>query len=115
MYKLDYANRMFELGIARDSKSTVFGQLLGMCDHVTFSLGNNNLNYTVIILMIFLKNHFVGSSGYLAYKYMPYGPIEEALPYLQRRANENKGMLRGAVRERTLLAKELKRRFFIPF
>ncbi len=31
--------RMSELGIARDCSSVVFGQLLGMCDHVTLSLG----------------------------------------------------------------------------
>ena len=31
--------RMSELGIARDCNSVVFGQLLGMCDHVTLSLG----------------------------------------------------------------------------
>ena len=54
----------------------------------------------------------VGSAGYLSYKYMPYGPVELAIPYLQRRANENKGMLQGAVRERALLARELKRRLF---
>ena len=41
---------------------------------------------------------------------MPYGPIDEALPYLIRRANENRGMLAGAVRERELLVRELKRR-----
>ena len=43
---------------------------------------------------------------------MPYGPVDEAIPYLLRRANENKGMLKGAVRERMLLGKELKRRLF---
>ena len=52
----------------------------------------------------------LGSTGYLAYKYMPYGPVEEVLSYLIRRAHENKGMLDGAVRERKLLTKELRRR-----
>ena len=41
---------------------------------------------------------------------MPYGPVEEVLPYLARRANENRGMLDGPVRERKILANEIKRR-----
>ena len=52
----------------------------------------------------------IGSSGYIVYKYMPYGPVDEVVTYLIRRAHENKGMLAGAVRERDILAKELKRR-----
>lgn len=31
--------RMTELGIARDGGSVCFGQLLGMCDHVSLTLG----------------------------------------------------------------------------
>ena len=50
------------------------------------------------------------SSGFKVYKYMPYGPVEEVLAYLSRRANENRGMLLGPVRERKLLSAELKRR-----
>ena len=50
---------------------------------------------------------FVGRRGYQAYKYMPYGPVEEVLAYLSRRANENRGLLRGAQRERSLVQTEL--------
>ena len=52
----------------------------------------------------------LASSGFKVYKYMPYGPVEEVLAYLSRRANENRGMLLGPVRERQLLSAELKRR-----
>lgn len=33
------AERMEELGIDRDAGSVCFGQLLGMCDHVSLTLG----------------------------------------------------------------------------
>jgi proline dehydrogenase len=41
---------------------------------------------------------------------MLYGTLDETIPYLIRRANENKGMLTGAVRERGIFATEIKRR-----
>jgi len=68
-----------------------FGQLLGMSDHLSFTLGQN---------------------GYRAYKYVPYGPVHEVVPYLLRRAEENSSLLASdATRtERVLLVKELKRR-----
>ncbi|XP_059987419.1 hydroxyproline dehydrogenase isoform X3 [Lagenorhynchus albirostris] len=80
--------RMWELGIPLDGP-VCFGQLLGMCDHVSLALGQ---------------------AGYAVYKSIPYGSLEEVIPYLIRRAQENQSVLRGARREQELLSQELRRR-----
>mmetsp|Transcript_19389 Transcript_19389/g.56331 ORF Transcript_19389/g.56331 Transcript_19389/m.56331 type:complete len:86 (+) Transcript_19389:3-260(+) len=68
-----------------------FGQLLGMADHLTFTLAKH---------------------GYKAYKYVPYGPIDEVVPYLIRRTQENSAILGspGVQLERRMVGQELVRR-----
>jgi proline dehydrogenase len=66
-----------------------FGQLFGMQDQISYTLGKN---------------------GYSIYKYLPYGVIDEVIPYLLRRAQENASVLGGVNKERALMWQEVKDR-----
>ena len=50
-------------------------------------------------------------SGHNVHKYVPYGPIDEVMPYLMRRVEENQELLGSLSGERHLLARELVNRF----
>eukprot|EP01083_Nonionella_stella_P041288 111958_1 len=63
---------MRELEIEPNDQSVHFAQLFGMSDNLTFTLGNH---------------------GYNAFKYLPYGKVQEVVPYLLRRAQENGDVL----------------------
>jgi len=53
-----------------------------------------------------------GQAGYKVFKYVPYGPVKEVLPYLSRRAQENRSILGGrAELERQMMWEELSHRF----
>ena len=66
-----------------------FAQLLGMADSVSSTLG---------------------SMGQSTYKYLPYGPREEVLPYLIRRAHENREVLSRVDEEMDLMLREIAKR-----
>lgn len=113
---------MKEIGISPEDKVICFGQLLGMCDYITFPLGKRTRKRLVheILLLIERSRRNIytyglqivsGQSGYSAYKYIPYGPVKEVLPYLSRRAQENRGILTKIKKEKRLLLSEITRRF----
>ena len=59
---------------------------------------------------MFIFYLFSGQAGYNVFKSIPYGPIKETLPYLSRRANENRSIFDKVIKERFLMRNELKRR-----
>lgn len=81
---------MAELGLDPKDEAAHFAQLYGMSDNLTFTLGQH---------------------GYNAFKYLPYGQVEEVMPYLLRRALENGDVLGNVTLEANLLKQELKKRF----
>ena len=55
-------------------------------------------------------SYVLGKNGYNVSKYVPYGPVEDTIPYLVRRAEENSAVAGQVSRELELINKELKRR-----
>ena len=45
-----------------------------------------------------------------AYKYVPFGEVEQVIPYLVRRAQENSSVLGGVQKEKRMVAAEIRRR-----
>jgi proline dehydrogenase len=86
---MNLAAIMQKKNIPTDSKNIYFSQLLGMSDHISFNLANAKFNVA---------------------KYVPYGPVNEVLPYLIRRAQENTSVKGQTGRELNLIMKEKARR-----
>ena len=80
---------MDKKGIPHDHPHTLFSQLLGMSDNLTFNLA---------------------AAGFRASKYMPYGQVADVIPYLIRRAQENTSVTGDAGRELQLIKQEVRRR-----
>jgi proline dehydrogenase len=80
---------MEQKGIKTNDKRIHFAQLLGMSDHISYNLAHSRYNVA---------------------KYVPYGPVNEVLPYLLRRADENTSVAGQTSRELSLIMQETKRR-----
>jgi proline dehydrogenase len=75
--------------IAPEHPHVYFSQLYGMSDHISFNLSRH---------------------GYRVCKYLPYGPLEDVIPYLMRRAQENTSVAGQTSRELRLIQQEITRR-----
>ncbi|MFN8249759.1 MAG: proline dehydrogenase family protein [Ferruginibacter sp.] len=76
-------------GLPHNHPHVHFSQLFGMSDNITFNLAK---------------------SGCSVSKYLPFGPIDDVVPYLMRRAQENSSVSGQTGRELGLIRKELERR-----
>ncbi len=85
-YCIELMNKMH---IPHNDPHVWFAQLLGMSDNISYNLAN---------------------AGYNVAKYVPYGPVETVMPYLFRRAEENKSIAGQSSREFLLIKREVERR-----
>ncbi len=80
---------MEKYGLAPNDRRVWFSQLFGMSENISFNLAD---------------------AGYCVAKYLPYGPVQDVIPYLMRRAQENTSVAGQTGRELSLIQKELERR-----
>ena len=82
-------DKMDEFGIDKSDKKVFVAQLFGMSDNLSMN---------------------VAHGGYNVVKYLPFGPLNDVMPYLFRRAEENTSVKGQTGRELQLIKQELQRR-----
>jgi proline dehydrogenase len=83
------AKLLDEMMLPHNHPHVHFSQLYGMSDTITFNLAKEGFNVS---------------------KYLPFGPIQDVIPYLMRRAQENTSVSGQTGRELLQLKRELARR-----
>lgn len=78
-----------EKKLPRDHPHIITSQLYGMGDVISFNLA---------------------AAGFNVAKYLPFGPVKDVVPYLMRRAQENKSVAGNMGRELALIKEEIARR-----
>lgn len=76
------ASKARNLGIKTGNQKLEFAQLYGMSEALSYGLRN---------------------AGFQVSKYLPYGPVDMVMPYLLRRAEENRGLLSTSSLDRELM------------
>ncbi len=84
-----FAQLISEKQIPNNHPNLWTGQLYGMGEHISFNLAK---------------------AGFNVFKQIPYGPVREVIPYLTRRAEENKSVGGQMGRELKLIQAEMRRR-----
>eukprot|EP00249_Psilotum_nudum_P017957 c26571_g1_i2 orf=245-2032(-) len=78
-----------QLGLVKADGRLQFAQLKGMADGLSLALAH---------------------AGFQVSKYLPFGPVAHVIPYLIRRAEENRGLLGNTLPDRHCIRRELKAR-----
>lgn len=86
---LKVIDKMNKFSLSNDNEKVWFGQLYGMGDNISYNLAKK---------------------GYNVAKILPFGPVENLMPYLIRRAQENSSIEGQSNRELDLINSELIRR-----
>lgn len=86
---LTCAQWMQDKGLPNNHPRIHFSQLYGMSDHISFNMA---------------------LEGYKVSKYLPFGPLQDVVPYLMRRAQENSSVNGQTNRELLLIRQEIARR-----
>tara|TARA_A100001015_G_scaffold3908_1_gene5147 strand:- start:1073 stop:2245 length:1173 start_codon:yes stop_codon:yes gene_type:complete len=86
---LKVIDKMNKFSLSNDDEKIWFGQLYGMGDNISYNLAKR---------------------GYNVAKIIPFGPVENLIPYLIRRAQENSSIEGQSNRELDLINSELLRR-----
>jgi proline dehydrogenase len=86
---LKCAQMMQDKGLLNNHPHIHFSQLYGMSDHISFNMA---------------------LEGYKVSKYLPFGPLQDVVPYLMRRAQENSSVNGQTNRELLLIRQEIARR-----
>ncbi|MBT4345269.1 MAG: proline dehydrogenase, partial [Flavobacteriales bacterium] len=82
-------NLIENYNIRKDDDRIYFSQLLGMSDNISYN---------------------TSKAGFNVAKYVPYGPVKDVIPYLIRRAEENKSIAGQMGRELQNIVTEKRRR-----
>ena len=85
----EVSNKIKKYSLNNDDSGIWFGQLYGMGDNISYNLAKNGFNVA---------------------KILPFGPVENLMPYLIRRAQENSSLEGQSNRELVLINRELFRR-----
>ncbi|KAG6553666.1 hypothetical protein Mapa_004580 [Marchantia paleacea] len=83
------AKKVIELGLDKKDPRVQFAQLKGMSDSLSLALARGGFNVS---------------------KYLPFGPVAHVIPYLVRRAEENRGLLGNTKADRRRVRAEILRR-----
>jgi proline dehydrogenase len=86
---LELVRAVAQSGVSPTHPHLHFAQLLGMSDHISYNLARGGFNVA---------------------KYVPYGPVRDVVPYLIRRAEENRSIAGQVGRELRLIEEEIARR-----